>query len=114
MGLEKIPGIKIPKTSKAVLVAGSDTTIYNVTSGRIFYLEAIAATAKSGYAPLITIYDSPSTNNVKPVVPIGIRAGDTIYIGKDVFNGVPEFRSGVVAVADTSGVAWLQVIGYEV
>ena len=114
MEIKRLPGIiKIGKASDAKLLGSSDTTVYTVTSGRVFHLEGLIITAKSGYAPLVEIYDSPSANGVQPVTPIGVRAGDTIYIGYDVFRGAPEFKSSVVAKASTSGVAWMQVIGYE-
>ena len=114
MGLGKATGIRIPKNSGAVLLAGTDTTVYTPASGRVFYVESIIVTAKSGYAAEVEIFDGASANNVRPVVPIGVRAGDTIALGENELRGIPEFHSGVVAKADTSGVVWIQVIGYEV
>lgn len=112
--IERLPGlIKIGKASPAKLLADTDTDVYTPTSGRIFYLEGLVATTVSGYSALVEIYDSPSANNVQPVAPIRVGTGSTVSIGVDVFKGVPGFKSGVVAKADTSGVAYLQVIGYE-
>lgn len=117
MAIERIPGvIKIPK-SRTVQLTDSDTVIFSGTSGRVFHLEAVIVTeTRSGVHPTVSLYDGPSTNNVRPIAPIQISDAAatpaTVTIGQDVLRGVPQFKSGVIGVSSVSG-TWITIIGYE-
>jgi len=92
----------------------SGFTIYQVTSGRVFHLENIIATNRSGTAEL-NIYDSfsgdPSlSGTLRARLVLG--ATKTEFIGDgEAIKGVT-FVSSVVAFSTVSGV-WLHVGGTE-
>jgi len=88
----------------------SATTIYQVTSGRKFYLKSLIITNLSSEA-LVSIYDSTSSSN-PPIPPIKAPAQDTVALGEGDIHGAT-FISSVIAYSTTSGV-WIHVGGYEI
>ena len=115
--VQKIPRIVQIRKSNTVQLGTSDTTVYTVTSNRVFYLEALIITeTRSGVHPTINIYDGPSSSGVRPIAPIQFddasSTNKTLTIGVDVLRGTPQFKHSVVATTTTSG-TWITVIGYE-
>jgi len=109
---ERIPGkIKIYK-SKTVQVGTSDTTVYEVTSGRKFYLEGLVLTETGSSAATVDIFDGPSANDVRPIAPVIVDATSTKTISESVLKGAVPFENSVV-MKSSSGTTWVTVIGYE-
>jgi len=112
MEVNRIPGkIRIYK-SATIQVGNTDTTVWTVTDGRVFYLEGIILTETGASNATVDIYDGPSSGGVRPLAPIIVPAGSTKEIGETITRGAIPFKNSVVMVSST-GTTWVTIVGYE-